>query len=73
MTHGPGPAAVTGAGWYRTAGADDVPWCTTTVTRVPAAPSSFCRIAATKATTATMNEQTDQVIQNLPLGSPSSQ
>ncbi|MFE1921803.1 hypothetical protein ACFW91_04450 [Streptomyces asoensis] len=40
---------------------------------MPIGPSSFRRIAATKATTATISEQMGQVIQNLLLGKPWSQ
>jgi hypothetical protein len=43
------------------------------VSSVPAAPISFCRMAATKATTAMISEQMGQVIQNLSLGNPCSQ
>ena len=46
---------------------------TMTVSSVPAAPISFCRTAATKATTAMISEQMGHTIQNLLLGNPCSQ
>ena len=46
---------------------------TMTVSSVPAAPISFCRIAATKATAAMISEQMGHTIQNLLLGNPCSQ
>lgn len=41
---------------------------TMTVTSVPAAPRSFCRTAATRATTATISERIGQTIQNFSRG-----
>ena len=46
---------------------------TMTVSSVPAAPISFCRTAATKATTAMISEQMGHTIQNLLQGNPCSQ